>query len=488
MPQTRPNILHIMSDDHSANAISCYGGMLAGVFRTPNLDRIAREGVRADTCLCTNAICTPSRAVIMTGQYSHLNGVYTLHDDLDPARRTVAHALQDAGYQTAIVGKWHLHTEPQGFDYYNVLPNQGDYFNPRLKEKGKPWKYRKEGGEVHEGYATDVITDVSLDWLRQRDPDKPFFLMCHHKAPHGLWEYHPRHAGLFEDIDMPEPDTLFEDKSHRCEGSLCVGSTMLQMSERMSGGQRGGWPTGELAVTGMTDEERIRAAYQKYVKDYLRCVTAIDENVGRLLDWLDEAGIAEDTVVVYTSDQGQFLGEHEYYDKRLMYEESLRMPLLVRYPREIPASSTANGMILNLDFPETFLDYARADVPADMQGRSARAVLAGNAPGDWRTSMYYRYWMHEMRPAHYGVRTERYKLIFFYGRDVLGQTGAPPTPAGWELYDRELDPFETHNVYSDPGYADVVRELKAELDCLRAEVGDTDEGYPEVVALREATP
>jgi len=482
----QPNILYIMSDGHAANAISCYGSRLTEIAPTPNIDRIASEGVRLGNCFCTNAICTPSRAVIMTGQHSHVNGVYTLRDDLDPKRRSVAQLLQNAGYQTAIVGKWHLHTQPQGFDYYNVLPGQGRYFDPRLKEKGKVWQDHNQGGEVYEGYVTDVTTDISLEWLGSRDRQKPFFLMCHNKAPHGLWEYHPRHESLFDGADIPEPRTLFEDKSHRCEGSLSVGSTMLQLSERMSNWERGGdYPTGNLNADGLSDAERIRAAYQKYLKDYLRCVAAIDENVGRLLDYLDEEGIADDTVVIYTSDQGMFLGEHEYYDKRLIYEESLRMPLVARYPREIAAGSTNDDIILNLDFAETFLDYAGAPIPDDMQGRTARANLAGDTPADWRQSMYYRYWMHEMRPAHYGIRAKRYKLIFFYGLplDATGTT-PDPTPPGMELYDLEKDPFEQHNVYSDPAYADVAEELKAELLRLKEEAGDTDEKYPELMERR----
>ncbi|NOZ23315.1 MAG: sulfatase [Planctomycetes bacterium] len=491
MADRRPNILYIMSDDHAANAISCYGSRLAEIAPTPNIDRIAREGVRLDHCFCTNSICTPSRAVILTGQHSHVNGVYTLRDDFDPDHLTVARLLQEAGYATAIVGKWHLHTEPQGFDYYNVLPGQGLYFNPRLKEKGKEWQDLNKGGEVYEGYVTDVITDLSLDWLKNRDRSKPFFLMCHHKAPHGAWQYPPRHEDVFDGVEIPEPDSLWEDKSHRSVATRDLGTGMLELAERMDGTdpRPKEWPTGKLDTTGMNANEKRKAAYQKYLKDYLRCVRAIDENVGRLLDYLDKEGLAEDTVVIYTSDQGMFLGEHDYYDKRWIFEESLQMPFVVRHPAEIPAGTTNRDIVLNLDFAPLFLDYAGRKTHPEMQGRSFRANLAGSTPSDWRESMYYRYWMHmasHRNPAHYGIRTQRYKLIFFYGLPLDASGAMPdPTPAAWELYDLEKDPFELKNVYEDPAYADVIKDLRDQLDKLKEECGDTDEKYPELIELRK---
>ena len=491
MPE-QPNILFIMSDDHAANAISCYGSRLAKIASTPHMDRIASEGARVDACFCTNAICTPSRAVIMTGQHSHINGVRTLADVLDPERPNVAKMLQGAGYQTAIVGKWHLKSEPSGFDYYNCLPGQGLYFDPILSESGKEWINEGRGGDVHQGYVTDIVTDLSLDWLRARDDDKPFFLMCHHKAPHGKWEFDEKHAHLFEDVEAPEPGSLWEDKSHRSSGSRDHGNGMKQLSARMdSSGEAPGfvWPTGRLDTDGMSDREKKAATYQKYVKDYLRCVASIDDNVGRLLSYLDDAGLAEDTIVIYTSDQGQFLGEHNYYDKRWIFEESLQMPFLVRYPREIAAGTAPTGLLQNLDFAPTFLDYAGAETPDDMQGRSFRSVLTGNRPDDWRTSVYYRYWMHmssHLSPGHYGVRTNRYKLIFFYGLPLDANKARPePTEPGMELYDLEKDPKELNNVYDDPAYADVVKELKAELLRLKEECGDTDEKYPELMERRE---
>ncbi len=402
----RPNILYIMSDDHAAKAISCYGGMLKAVWRTPNIDRISAEGMRLDNCFVTNSICTPSRACIMTGKYSHRNGVYTLGDDFDREQQSAAILLQRSGYQTAVIGKWHLHTEPNGFDYYNVLPGQGRYYDPVLKEKGRPWSDGEQGGLEYKGYSTDVITDEALKWLRERDRERPFFLMCHYKAPHGLWEYAKRHEQMFDGIDIPEPASLWEDKSHRSAGSREYGRNILTLSDRMNstiGGKE--WPTGRLDTTGMGDREKIQKAYQKYLKDYLRVVAAIDENVGSVLDRLDEEGIAGDTVVIYTSDQGMFLGEHNYYDKRWIFEESLKIPFLVRYPREIKAGSANSDIIINADFAETFLDWAGVAVPGDMQGRSFRSNLAGRTPSDWRTAMYYRYWMQDENsnvPAHYG--------------------------------------------------------------------------------------
>ena len=314
--------------------------------------------------------------------------------------------------------------------------------------------------------------------------------MCHHKAPHGLWEYAKRHKDLYSDIEMPEPPTLWEDKSHRSAGSRDYGRDMLGLAGRMNRGKKGKeWPTGRLDTTGMSNEQKIKSACQKYLKDYLRCIAAIDENVGRLLDYLDKEELIENTVVIYTSDQGMFLGEHEYYDKRWMFEESLRMPFLVRYPEQIKAGSVNDDIIINADFATTFLDYAGQAVPADMQGRSFRDNLTGRSPADWRQSMYYRYWMQVKAsavPAHYGVRTKQYKLIFFYGLPLgkAGTTADCVTQPGWELYDLKKDPLEMNNVYNEPAYADVVKELKAELLRLKKQLGDTDQQYPELMKLR----
>ncbi|WP_436927546.1 sulfatase family protein [Halosimplex amylolyticum] len=491
MPVDQPNILYLMADDHAANAIGAYGSRLHRVSPTNNIDRIADEGIRADNGVCTNAICTPSRASIMTGQYGHRNGVRTLDDALDPDRDNLAKRMQDAGYQTAAIGKWHLKTEPSGFDYYNVLPGQGDYHDPKLKEKGDEWRDGGRGGQEHSGFVTDVITDESLDWLERRDLDQPFFLMTHFKAPHDPWDYPERFEDLFEDETIPEPTSLFESLDHRSEGSREYGFRVSEGNPRGSLIEwftRDDWPTGTLDVDGMTDEEVTRAAYQKYLGDYLRCIAAIDENVGRLLDYLDEAGLAEDTLVVYTSDQGMFLGEHDLWDKRWMYEESLQMPFLARYPGEIPEDTVADQLLSNVDFAPTLLDYAGVDVPEAMQGESFRKILASEEPDDWRDDVYYHYWMHRAHldvPAHYGLRTDRYKLIFFYGRP-LDASGARDTPTepGWELYDLQRDPNELENVYDDSRYADVREDLKERLLDRKEEFGDEDDAYPELMEIR----
>lgn len=457
----RPNILFIMTDDHASNAISCYGSWLAEVAKTPNLDRIAQEGMRLDNCFCTNSICTPSRATILTGQYSHLNGVYTLGDKLDGRRRNVAKLLRSAGYQTAVIGKWHLYSDPTGFDYWNVLPGQGLYHDPIMFDMGEERRYP--------GYATDIITDLCLDWLRNRDRDKPFFLNCHHKAPHRPWEPDAKHATMYEDTEIPEPHNLLDDY---CSRSRAAANATLRIGEHMNATD-----VKQEIPEALKGDALRRWAYQLYLKDYLRCIASVDDNVGRLLDYLDEEGLTQNTVVIYTSDQGMFIGEHGYYDKRFMYEESLRMPFLVRHPPEVEAGAINDDIVLNTDFAPLFLDYAGVATPDDMQGRSFRTILRGQTPSDWRTSMYYRYWMHLSHhgvPAHYGLRTKRYKLIYYYG-DPLGMTGAvdEPTDPEWELFDLEKDPYEMNNVHDDPEYAEVVPELERELHQLKEEAGDT---------------
>ena len=461
MSQSRPNILFIMSDDHAAHAISAYGSRINS---TPHIDRIAAEGMRFENCFCTNSICTPSRAAILTGTYNHVNGVTTLSTHLDGRLQNYPKVLQEHGYQTAVVGKWHLGHggihDPTGFDYWDVLPGQGLYHDPEMIEMGEKTKRR--------GYATDLITDYSLDWLRGRDRDKPFCIMVHHKAPHRPWEPDDKHAHMYEDEDIPEPETFDDDYSNRARAAAAA---RMRVDRDLN--------AEDLKVPvpeNLTPAEEKRWKYQRYIKDYLRCVASIDDNVGRLLDYIDEEGIGEDTIVVYTSDQGFFLGDHGWYDKRFMYEESLRMPFLIRYPREVAPGSINRDMILNVDFPATFLDCAGTEVPSSFQGRSFRSLLRDETPADWQTSMYYRYWMHGAHHnvcAHYGVRTLRYKLIYYYG-DPLGQEGAvgPKERPEWELFDLERDPSEIKNVYSDPEYAEVVASLKAELSRLQEKVGD----------------
>ena len=465
MSQSRPNILFIMSDDHAAHAISAYGSRIN---TTPHIDRIAAEGMRFDNCFCTNSICTPSRAAILTGTYNHVNGVTTLDTRLDGRLLNYPKVLQEHGYQTAVIGKWHLGHggihDPTGFDYWDVLPGQGLYHDPEMIRMGERTK--------RSGYATDLITDYSLDWLRGRDPDRPFCLMVHHKAPHRSWEPDDKHADMYEDEDIPEPETFNDDYSNRAQAAAAA---RMRVESDLN--------AEDLKVPvpeGLSPEEEKSWKYQRYIKDYLRCIASIDDNVGRLLDYIDGEGIAEDTIVIYTSDQGFFLGDHGWYDKRFMYEESLRMPFLIRYPREVEAGTVNGDMILNVDFPATFLDCAGVDVPPSFQGRSFRPLLQDETPADWQTSMYYRYWMHGAHHnvcAHYGVRTLRYKLIYYYG-DPLGQQGAvgPNMRPEWELFDLEKDPCELNSVYADPDYADVVAELKAELKRLQERVGDESYG------------
>ncbi len=492
----RPNIVFIMSDDHAANAVSAYGSRLAEVFRTPNLDRIGNEGARLNRFYSTNSICTPARATIMTGQYGHINGVRTLSDHWDPTcHENLAELLRQAGYTTAVIGKWHLHCYPEGFDYFDILPGQGVYVNPTFLDQSiarelleSPWHERLEGGVEHEGYVTDIITEKTVEWLRGRDCSKPFFLMCHHKAPHDFWEYPERHEHLFDGVDIPVPDSLFEDKSHRSEGSRHFGSTVSPKNKVRSLYRdflRPNYVTGPLTGTDdMTFEQKAVAAYQKYLKDYLRTVAGIDDSVGAVLDELERQGELDNTIVVYTSDQGMFLGEHDYQDKRWSYEESLAAPFLVRYPAEIPAGTVSAQLMANTDIAPTLLDYAGVEAPDTMQGVSFRDRFADSAkPGN--DAIYFRYWMHlahgHQNPAHFGVCTERWKLIFYYGLP-LNAAGAlrVETPGGWELYDLQNDPLELQNVYGRPEHADVTAQLKGRLFELREEYGDTDERFPGV--------
>ncbi len=479
--KARPNILFIMSDDHAAPAISAYGGFLKDYARTPNIDRLANEGMRFDNCFCTNSICTPSRAAILTGKYSHKNGVLTLADRFDGGQETFPKLLQKAGYYTAIVGKWHLKTEPTGFGYYNVLPGQGSYFDPVLIEKARTGSDWKDNRRHYKGYVTDVITDLVLECLEKRPTDRPFCVLYHHKAPHDMWEYDGRYAHLYQDVDIPEPPTFWDDYSDRGRAikraTQKIGLEETLLLHETQGRQFDGL---KERLANLPPAESKRQAYQYFIKAYLRCVACIDENIGRVLDYLDENGLADDTIVIYTSDQGVFLGEHGLFDKRFMYEPSLRMPLLVRYPREVKPGGINTDIVLNVDFAETLLDYAGVPIPKDMQGRSFRALLAGTGPKSWRTSMYYRYWMHRAHfdvAAHFGVRTRRYKLIYYYGLP-LSARGAKnkPTSPEWELFDLQKDPHEMHNVYRNPAYADVVRQLKKELVRLRSELRDDNDG------------
>lgn len=482
-PPRRPNILYIMSDDHAAHAIGAYGGRLAPLNPTPNIDRIAREGMLFSNTFCTNSICVPSRATIMTGQYSHTNGIKTLDGELEPGRHHLARLMKQADYQTAMVGKWHLGAEPAAFDYYCVFPGQGSYFNPVLHESGKPWpdNLRRFSG-YDSMHSSDVVTDVSLAWLKKRDTGRPFFLMHHFKAPHDNFENAERYDWLYQDVGIPEPMSLWTTPNYGSEATRGQGTSIGKRNTRRNMGQH------MFVDPKLPDREYAHTAYQRYLKKYLRCVKGVDDNVGRLLDYLLQTGELDNTVILYSSDQGMMLGEHDYIDKRWMYEESMRMPLLVRYPRLVRAGSRSDAIVNNTDFAPTMLDLAGIETPSFMQGRSVVPILRGSTPADWRSATYYRYWMHMAHhdnPAHYGIRTRDYKLIFYYALP-LDAPGAlkQPTQPGWELYDLRTDPHEMKNVYGSSAYRDTVRDLKAQLLALKTEVGDGDERFPELMEVR----
>ena len=470
----RPNIVFIMSDDHAAHAISAYGSR---VNTTPNIDRLAREGMRFDNVFVTNSICTPSRAAILTGQYSHRNGV-PVFNRFDSSRQTVARLLQAGGYYTGMIGKWHLGSDPAGFDRWEILPGQGAYMDPVL--------YTAAGEKTYSGrYVTDVITDLALDFIRTRPSGRPFFLMMHHKAPHRNWVPDEAHRKQFENRWIPEPPTFWDsyvtrtdalhENRQRVAADLTRRDLKLEPPAGLAGPDRERWLSTKpdevtVAIGGktvtLTNEALTRWKYQRYMQDYLATVQSVDDSVGRVLGYLDSAGLSKNTIVIYTSDQGFFLGDHGMYDKRFMYEECLRMPFLVRWPAGIKPGSVAPGMALNVDFAPTFLEAAGLPVPVDMQGRSLVPLLRGRTPADWRTSMYYRYYHdpgdHNTR-AHYGVRTTTHKLISFW------KTGQ------WELFDLVNDPGELHNLYGQPGHEQITAELNAELLRLKRALGDEDQ-------------
>jgi arylsulfatase A-like enzyme len=470
-----PNIVFIMADDHAAQAIGCYGSRLN---QTSHIDRIAREGVRFDNCFCTNGICAPSRATILTGKYSHLNGVRDNAHVFDGSQETFPKLLRAAGYETAIIGKWHLKSDPTGFDHWNILPDQGDYYNPDLIEMGTTKR--------HSGYVTDILTDLAVDFIEaRRSSSRPFLLMLHHKAPHRNWQPALRHLTLYDDAKFPEPPTLFDDYATRsraaAEQEMTIRDHMALESDlklgpppaRMDEAQKRAWeaafgPKREaFRKARLSGDALVRWKYRRYLQDYLGCVAAVDEGVGRVLDGLDRTGLAPNTLIIYTSDQGFFLGEHGWFDKRFMYEEALRMPLLMRLPGRIPAGSVNKDMLTNVDFAPTFLDTAGLKKPAAMQGRSFLPLATAQRVSARPESIYYHYYefpADHMVKRHYGVRTKRYKLIHFY-YDI----------DAWELYDLARDPHELRNVYADPAHARVRRELEDELLRLQKLYGDSEE-------------
>ncbi len=477
----RPNIVFIFSDDHSTAAISAYGSRIN---QTPNLDRIAAEGMLFENTFCTNSICAPSRAVILTGKHSHLNSVPTNAERFDGSQTTFPKLLQAADYQTALVGKWHLKSDPTGFDFWRVLPGQGEYYSPEF--------LTPDGRKKYEGYCTDITTDFGLEWLDGREEDKPFCLMLQHKAPHRSWMPGPDHLDLFDGEWIPEPDTLFDDYTTRgtpardqemtiarhmylhydlqvppteAEGADLKGPDRAyeRLLNRMTPKERAAWDAAyaprnaAFREANLEGAELVRWKYQRYIKNYLRCIQSVDDNVGRVLDYLEANGLAENTIVIYSSDQGFYLGEHGWYDKRFMYEPSLRMPFIVRWPGVTDPGSRDTHLVQNLDFAETFLEIAGIEAPEEMQGESVVPLMRGEEPDDWRESIYYEYFevgIHAVEP-HYGVRTNRHKLMHFHRVDE------------WELYDIPNDPDEVHNLYGKPGMESLTTSLKVELSRLR---------------------
>lgn len=477
---THPNIIFILSDDHAYQAISAYGSTL---IETPNIDRIAAEGMRFDRAFVTNSICAPSRAVILTGKFSHLNGVPGNGQVFDGNQQTFPKLLQQHGYQTALIGKWHLKSHPTGFDYWNVLPGQGDYYNPDFIQQGVD--------TVYPGYVTDIITGLSIDWLEKRDQKKPFCLLMQHKAPHRSWMPAIQHLELFDEQAFPLPGNFYDDYAGKealkvqkltvrdhmdirmdfkvpcdtCDtvsvNSWAPGEYWRRL-ERLSPLERQQWEAAykkeEDAFYRVKEDEQAfdRWKFRRYMEDYLRCIVSVDESVGKLLDYLEKSGLDEQTLVVYTSDQGFFLGEHGLFDKRFMYEEAMRTPLLIRYPKEIKPKTQTRRLTQNLDMAPTLLDVAGIPVPADMQGESLRKIWL-HADEAWREAIYYHYYEKGFGASpHYGIRTDRYKLIHFY--DVVD---------AWEFYDLKADPHEMQNVYTNPEYAQIIQEMKDKLTALQ---------------------
>lgn len=496
----RPNILFIFTDDHASHAIGAYGGWLRGVNPTPNIDRLASQGMLFRNSFCTNSICGPSRAVILTGKHSHLNGFMRNGNRFDGDQQTFPKLLQTAGYRTAMIGKWHLSSDPQGFDHWQILPGQGQYYNPDFKTR--------EGRRRVDGYCTDIVTDMALDWLKQqKDSEKPFMLMCQHKAPHRTWMPALRHLQLYNDIEIPEPPTLFDrwldnasparHQEMEIDGHLnivydlfgppvngwdpnkgkSVDKSGFRNLKKMTPEQLSAWKAGfaaqneKLKRDGLTGRAFVRWKYQRYIRNYLRCIKGVDESVGRMLDYLKSSGLDQNTVVIYSSDQGFYLGDHGWYDKRWMYDESLKMPLIVRWPGVTKPGSVNTQLVQNLDYASTFLHIAGAKIPRDMQGQTLVPLLKGG-PGFsgekdvWRNSIYYHYYefpSYHMVAKHFGIRTGRYKLIRFYQFDE------------WEFYDLERDPDELSNRYADPKYADTIASLKRDLAHLRTTYKDNSD-------------
>ena len=499
-----PNIVFFFTDDHAPHAIGAYGGWLKEVNPTPNIDRLAAEGMLFERSYCANSICGPSRANIITGKHSHKNGFRNNGDKFDGGQQTFPKLLQKAGYQTAVLGKWHLKSDPQGFDFWRVLPGQGDYYNPIL--------YDKDGRRRYEGYCTDLVTDMAIQWMTsERDPDKPFMMMCQHKAPHRTWMPAPRHLTLYDDIEIPECPTLWDrwednasparhqemeiDRHMSLQSDLKmpegpgidfarvpVGDrSTLRNWQTMNEEQRATWtaaykPKNDAAKAAkLSGRDLVRWKFQRYVKDYLRCVKGVDENIGRVMQAVVDAGLEDNTVFVYSSDQGFYLGDHGWYDKRWMYEESFMMPLIVKWPGQTAPGSRNRDLVQNIDYAPTFLEMAGAPVPDDIQGRSLVPLLRGETPGDWRDRLYYHYYEYpsvHMVAKHIGIAKERHKLMYFYEFDE------------YEMYDLETDPDELVNLAGNPEHAEMLAQLRKELMDLRDHFEDTTDITPKPEAWR----
>ena len=494
-PESKPNIIYIMSDDHAQRAISAYSGDL---IKTPNIDRIADEGMIFRNSFVTNSICAPSRATMLTGKYSSQNGLRDNRDKFDGSQQTFIKLLKDNGYQTSIIGKWHLKTKPQGFDHWRILRGQGTYYNPKFIENGDTTRYT--------GYTTDIITKFAIEELQKRDKSRPFVMLVHHKAPHRNWMPEPDHFGAFDSKEIPLPETFYDDYKTRkaaAEADMRVSDMYISFDLKLNEGcyDRETGTGGNAAfaknaprnwmntLNNLTEKQRkawdlyydkinedfkkqhlsgkalLKWKYKRYMHDYLSCILSVDESVGQILDYLDEHGLTENTIVVYTSDQGFYLGEHGWFDKRWMYEESFRTPLLIRYPKEIKPGSVCSNFVMNMDYAPTFLDFAGVDIPDDIQGESLKPLLSGHKPPDWRKSMYYHYYeyphgWHKVH-KHYGIRTERYKLIYFYDMDY------------WELFDLQKDVHEMNNIYEEMKNSQLVDSLKQELTALKIKYKDS---------------
>ncbi len=512
----QPNILYIMSDDHTTQGIGAYGSRLAVLNPTPTIDRLAQEGMMMERAFCTNAISTPSRGCIITGQYSQTNGVLDLDSTLPVESQNLPQEMSKLGYQTAVIGKWHLYNQPEMFDYYNVFYSQGEYFDPVLCEKGETNMVELNGkqvlGKKYKGHSSDVVTDIALDWFKnKRDKNKPFFVCHQYKAPHDMFQFNPRYNDYLEDTFIPEPESLWDNKNNGSVATRGENNSLTHIIGSSIGKRNSVRNMGmHMEIDpNLSDDDYKRAAYQENLKRYLRCVKGVDDNLKRLFDYLEEEGLMDNTIIIYTGDQGFMLGEHDYIDKRWMYDETIRMPLLIRYPPMIKAGSRSGAIVNNVDFPATIIDMAGGKTPDYMQGDSFKEILYndGVEPEGWKQATYYRYWMHmahmHNNPAHFGIRTKDYKLIFFYGVDYKEREASKKstdkersqkdsstweassypemqTPAAWEFYDLRNDPNELNNLYGDPAYAETIAKLKSDLKAMREDLNETDAKYPHI--------